>query len=278
MKIAIIGDPSLGGVQMRGVAVAELLGWPFIDVVKTAPKRGSWDVLILVKYARGAEKYLRAACERLIWDPLDCWGGLNTHPEIFWRMKMDSLLPDDVLLTSGSAGECIRTSLTDAHQYPRRMQTARHHCDPRLINHTGDPRGPVVYCGAHRYMDRATIQIDAACRKLGRRLLITDDPLKQIGAALLLHPRLAPHNYPLNRLCKPQVKLENAAALGVPVLATDDPCVTTCRDVPVLAAAEWFGPGLADALDRALKSEPLTAPVTLEAHCERLKSIVGSGI
>ena len=41
--------------------------------------------------------------------------------------------------------------------------------------------------------------------------------------------RLAPHDTPLNRWCKPQVKLENAAAAGCPVLASGHPSVTSLR-------------------------------------------------
>jgi len=46
------------------------------------------------------------------------------------------------------------------------------------------------------------------------------------GASLVVAVRNN-HDYELNRWCKPQIKLENAAVAGLPVLASDHPCITT---------------------------------------------------
>ena len=86
MRIAVTGKPRLGGVQMRGVSIAEANGWDFVPINKIK-STDQWDAIVLVKYDSERASVLRSATRRLIWDPLDCWEGWGKgkeSPYDFW--------------------------------------------------------------------------------------------------------------------------------------------------------------------------------------------------
>ena len=133
--------------------------------------------------------------------------------------------------------------------------------------------GPVVYSGAKRYIQSELAAIKKACKDLDRRLVLESGkgpPHRLRGASLVLHLRLAPHDTPLNRWCKPQVKLENAAAAGCPVLASGHPSVTSLRPGVPTAHGSW-----AESIAHALSQAPLANPVSLEDHRRLIRQCLG---
>lgn len=279
LKIAFTGRPKLGGVQMRGVSVAESMGVPFVPINEIR-KDDWWDVLILVKYWRGYEGVLRAATSRLIFDPLDMFESTKptAQPEEFWAWCRKSLPFDDILATSPACAATMQA----AGIPPDRIHLAPHHADSRIENNITlsgcgnwhDPSGPVVYCGGLRYIEWALPALQRACQSLGRALIVNTDRdawrgLR--GAALSLHLRMPPFDTLLNQTCKPQVKLENAAAAGVPILCSPHPCTLTLRP----EVRTWWGveSDLVHDLTAALRLPPPLRPVRIEDHVERIRAI-----
>jgi hypothetical protein len=268
IDLAFAGQRSLGGVQMRGVAVAEALRVPFFDLSQLR-KAGRIRTLILVKAHGKHAATIRQACERLIYDPLDAWylaGREHDLPEVFWRWTHEQLWFDDIIATSPACAETMTDGLPGIP-----VHLAPHHADP-TIKPGYDPDGPVVYSGAKRYLGSELPAIKAACKRLGKRLVLESGkgaPKKLVGASLVLHVRMPPHDTPLNRWCKPQVKLENAAAAGIPVLASDHPSVTSLRPEVTCHRDDWHT-SLLSALDAA----PLTDAKQLPAHCLAIQRIL----
>lgn len=278
-NIAFTGRRALGGVKMRGVAVADKLGVPFVDLSELS---GRYDTLVLVKYwTHGRDhdysKVLRRSCERLIFDPLDVFSSTKplAEPSEFWRWCWKRLQFNDLIATSPACADSMVSGVPSLMPEPVQFHLLPHHADPRIGPDWYNPRGPVVYAGGLRFIQSALVEIQAACDRLGRRLLLdyNKDCWRRLqGAALALHLRLPPEDTPLNRYCKPQVKLENAAAAGLPCLATADPCVMSL-DIPhiVAASGDFFG-DIRWSLENAA---PLTNPVTLDHHCARMAQLLG---
>ena len=231
-RVAFVGRSGLGGVQMRGRAVARQLGVPFVDLrdISRSPR---FDVIVLVKYWGTVAKTIRSKCNTLVFDPLDCFTqlGPNDTPESFWKRTRQIANWDHILATSPACRETMK-SAGPTFLVP-------HHADPCINADWHNPRGPVVYCGGERFITSRRNAIAETCKAMGRQLVLDFNRTAHLsleGAALSLHPRFAPQDTPLNVYCKPQVKLENANAAGVPTLATADECVLTpCADVPPFA-------------------------------------------
>lgn len=267
IPFAITGRKGLGGVQMRGVAVAKAMGVPFLPVEDIANYRV--DTLLLVKYDRGAER-VRSACERLIWDPLDVFSATNPDcdPSRYWSAEHQRLRFDAIVATSDA---CARTMSL----LPVPVWNLPHHCDETLYP-SCDPDGPIVYAGRERYIRAALPFVSEAAKSLGRRLVLDYSKASHHalpGASLILHPRCPPFATPLNRYCKPQVKAENAAAVGVPLLASDCPCVPPW----VMQRTNWLSPQILESMRHALENWRWhRGPVRLTDHVvalqQRLKS------
>jgi len=273
MKIAFTGK-NIGGVRMRGVDVAERLGVPFININKLKLS-DRFNTLVLVKYWDDP-LLLRRCCDQLIFDPLDCWSSTkpNAKPCDFWQWTRKLLQFDEIIATSPACLEsmaCLPESKVIGHMLP-------HHADLRVGPDWHNPNGPVVYAGGRRFISSALPQIESACKQLGRNLLLDHGRncwRRLQGASLCLHLRLPPEDTLLNQYCKPQVKLENTAAAGLPILATCDPCVTwrknlTCawRDA-VTNGINWE-----TWIEFALAQEPLMNPVTLEQHADNMAKVL----
>ena len=268
IELAFVGQRSLGGVQMRGVAVADALGVPFFDL-KDLRKADKIRTLILVKGHGRYAKDIRHSCERLIYDPLDAWflsGREHDLPDVFWRWTHAQLAFDEIIATTPACAATMQDALPGVP-----VHLAPHHADP-TIRPSYDPDGPVVYSGAKRYLGNELPAIKHACKTLGRKLVIESGkgpPKKLAGASLVLHVRMPPHDTPLNRWCKPQVKLENAAAAGCPILVSDHPCATSCYPDAVVHAGDWNA-----SISAALGTAPLHEPVTLTQQRDRLRQLL----
>jgi hypothetical protein len=267
-EVAFTGMPNMGGVQMRGVAVARALGVPFYDL-RDLSRIDKVGTLILVKYHARYAQLIRQKCDCLIYDPLDSWPRTryhDAHPSAFWSWTQRELNFDEIIATSPACAEMMREALPSLP-----VHLAPHHADP-AITPGYNASGHVVYTGAVRYISAEKRAIHASCRKLGRKLVIEAakyTPSKLQGAGLMLHIRLKPHDTHLNRCCKPQIKLENAAAAGLPVLASDHPCTTSLRPEVVRHEDNWE-----QSIRDGLAAEPLRNPVTLKEHVERLRKIL----
>lgn len=270
MKIAFAGRAGLGGFLMRGESVAKVLG---ADIIPLPTQRISkhYDVIVLVKYAVGCETLLRNACDRFIFDGLDGWSDKpNATPEDLWRWRYKHLKFDDILATSPACLETMATSVPEA-----RCHLLPHHADAKIDSSWYDPQGPVVYAGGQHYAARYLGDIERACRHVGRKFVgnFGRRPVDSLrGAALQLHPRFPPTDTPLNRLCKPQIKIANAAAAGCPILATAHPCVTSLDSGGCLIDHHDNWERL---LMRALESSPPVLQSTLQEHAQKLRKLLG---
>ncbi len=261
---------------MRGMAVAEELGIEFIDVRKLKPTQ-KFDVLILIKYwhetvqGRVRTNLARQCCDRLIYDALDPWSSWKEYdsliPKRFWSWVQHHLNPDDLIATSPACAKTMRKTPARIHMLP-------HHADPHIESGWHNLNGPVVYAGGDRFIRNQLPQIESACRKIGKAFVMdtTNSGWQALrGASLCLHPRLPPHDLPLNRYCKPQIKSENAAAAGLPMLATDDPCVTSLRP----GVVTWKpGDDWAERMQAAIEAGPVQSPVSLKDYAKGIMQVL----
>jgi hypothetical protein len=234
IPLAFTGNSKLGGVQMRGRDVADRIGVPFVPLADAACLR--FRTLVLVKYWPDNVSALRQQCDRLILDPLDCWTQTKPHaePEAFWRWVAGQTGCDAMLATSPAVQATMALAGVATILAP-------HAADPRIASTLHDPSGPVVYAGGERFLGDQAPAIKAACKTLGRKFVARFDrdcwqALR--GAALSLCVRFGEERSPLNLVGKPLVKVANAAAAGVPVLATPDPAIESMVDVET-TTGDW---------------------------------------
>lgn len=271
MKIAVVGRRGLGGVVMRGSDVARINGWHFFDLSQL-PHRCHFDAVLLVKYHLGLAAQVRSACDRLIFDPLDCWESDDPRstPQEFWSRMHNDLHFDDILATSPAGAEVLSECLPDC-----RVHLLPHHSDPRIVPDWYSPVGPIVYAGGENYIASQAAEIQQACDRIGRQLILDCNrrpTLSLKGAALHLHPRFPPTDSMLNRFCKPQVKAANAAAAATPILATAHPCFTSLN----AGGCQIDGHDNWDSLlQRALESPSPARQPTLLEHATALRGILG---
>lgn len=263
-RIAFVGKRSLGGVQMRGRDVAQRLGVPFYDLREPLGD-ARWDVLIVVKYWDDQIPRLRTACDVLLLDPLDCWTQTkpDAEPVDFWKWVKRQTGCDGMIATSPAAETAMnRAGVTTIH--------SPHHADPRIDGDWYNPRGPVVYLGGERFLSSQGPSIAQACNRLGRRFVTRYDRdcwQSLRGAALSLCVRFGAERTSINTVCKPAVKVANAAAAGVPVLCTEDPAIMSLCDVPT-HDEDWE-----ESIAEALTWGPPRYPHAIENHVELLRGI-----
>lgn len=230
MRVAVIGDPAYGGVQLRGVQLAERMGWDFIPVLDVEGRRGSrYDVGIVVKYPFGVGKLIHQLCDRVVFDPLDNWNQDDVCP--LRHFAPDTyLFRFDAIIATSPACEQVMQLAQLGHEKPCPVWMLPHGPDPRCA-WTYDPNGPVMYCGRKDYLGLAKSTIEEACRRNRKEFLCLpgtpENVARKIGVSLLLHPRLGQSTTSINRFCKPQIKLANASKANLPILATNDPCVVS---------------------------------------------------
>jgi len=274
MKIAVLGWPGFGAVQMRGMTLCRQFGWEFIDSQSAFSQRAKWDTIIAIK--RHFPNEIRRQCRRLIYDPVDCWAPLDQSiPSVYWKERHKELCYDEILATSPS---CLQV-MKEGTPSDVKVHLVKHHCDPRISKGWHNPDGPVVYAGDPVYISSILDKLNSACNLLGRELITCHGKAAWNsirGASVALAIRAEPFNTLLNRYCKPQVKIENAAAAGVPVLSTNDPCSISSRNGFVtLDPQDCFNETLlANHLNTAIHSNPLRAPITLQDYLCAMEKIV----
>jgi hypothetical protein len=273
--LIVTGKLRSGAFHLRGLPIAKSFNLPVKKAREITVSGAKLDTLLLVKTTLGFDDQLRRHCRRLIYDPIDCWRPLKAglhkaDPNVcvhFWRRQYASLRFDDILATSPA----MHQILADSVPANVRIWYVPHHADPRL-DAGYNAQGPVVYVGDARYLSSFAPQIIRACRALGREFKISNDLGDLCGASLALALRLPPTDTDLNRWCKPQVKLENAAAVSLPVLASNHPAIVSlrpeCYVVPDVVE-DW-----APHIRAALSSTRLQNPVREAHYIEQMRRVL----
>lgn len=257
---------------MRGIGIADGIGAKYIPLERFEDSM-HFDIIILVKYHGKKARMIRSGCDRLIYDPLDCWSAerWDRSPEEFWKRQRRELGFDDIIATSPACQYIMQDALPSipVHMFP-------HHADPRIGKNWYNPIGPIVYAGGEHFIREWKNVINKTCDNIPRNSIMAHDAecwkaLK--GASIGLHLRMPPTDTAINRYCKPQVKLENIAAAGLAAVVTGHPCATSLR------------PGMCFVNDPTELHEHILAaaknpekyrifnPVTLESHIKRMKEL-----
>lgn len=269
----------MGGFILRGEHVAERLGWDVIELDRERPTiDGHYDAIVLIKYDLGHAGLLRKHCDRLVWDPIDAftqWGPASDACA-FWTWA-ESRIPFDTIIATSPACEVVMRAALQV----RDVWLLPHAADPRVQPMQRSERGDVVYWGGRQYIESVIEPINRACEAIERRFVIDErkGPWQHDGpVAVALHLRTHPFDSDVMRRCKPQVKLANASAAGLPVLATYDPCVwTLCENVRTIDARDCCRPILlASRIAAAACDAPPAPAVTLDEHCRNLAALLGA--
>lgn len=249
---AVVGDPRYGGVQIRGAALAEHLSCGHVPPhqLRELPRTRT---LVAIKNGFCPTE-IRNKCERLIFDPLDDFAGQSesVDPAEYWLSKFRKLKFDDILATSPACYDAMRAALPGHVQ----VHLVPHQSDRHINESWRNPHGPVAYSGLGCFVESGLDRINEACRSLGREFVMGTgcEILKDASLALAL--RLPPYNTTMNRYCKPQIKLENAMAAGMPAVATDCPAATSLHPHVPTVAVDFSAAQLVDAMRRAC-AEPV---------------------
>jgi hypothetical protein len=267
----IIGPSSYGSFQMRGAPLVKATGWENQNSRGKVILNGTRDVCLAVKC--DIPPVVLRGCSKIVFDPMDKWFSdarkARMDPVAYWKSEYERNPWTDIIATSPSCADAMQSAAahTTVHLVP-------HAPDPRIEAGWYDPNGPIVYAGARYFIERYYSQIREAAKLLGREVFFDHDhhawkSLK--GASAVLSLRLPPTNSALNKQCKPQVKVANAAAAGIPVLSTDCPAATSLYgDITTITVEDCENPKkIADAIARAHAVKPAMS------HIEWLKAMEG---
>jgi hypothetical protein len=275
-KGCVIGPASWGSYQMRGKPIAQRFGFDQYNSrakVDTGDRR--YEDCLAVKC--DVPPILRRTAKRIFFDPLDKW---------FGSAREASLSPAQWL-----ANEHGRNKFTDliAATIPMREAAKRglrgvrvhlvpHHADERVGQDWYDPDGPIVYAGMSKFIEPVLRTVRQACKIIGKEFVYNTDhhAWKALeGASLILAPR-AGLRTKLNLMCKPTVKIANAAQAGVPVLATDDPAITTLYQDVRTAPVELWGDAvkLAHLMSQALDDPSPAFKTPYEDWLKRMAEVM----
>lgn len=259
MKIAVCGPKGFPSWRARGSGLAEIHGWDMLDCRKPIPRK--YETIWLVKrHLRDPfPDNLRQSCDRLIMDPLDFWPSpASLNPYTCWRTLWEELAFDDLIATSPAS----RTAMCQGLEGCVPVHLMPHQCDYRIQPDWYDSNGPLVYAGSRCFVSHYQKALLETGQLLGRTVLLDFSQhhswrsLK--GAALQICLRFPPHNGPWNRLHRPQIKLENSAAGGIPIIYNGHECETSLHPghIAIELSRDVNPHKLAVAFERALDSPP----------------------
>ncbi len=202
-----------------------------------------YDVIWLVKRHNKNYIHVRNHCRYLICDPLDFWHSpTRANPATCWRELYDAMPFDAIVATSPACRRAMQEALkgidVPIHMLP-------HQCDPRVNQGWYDPDGPIVYGGSRGFINAYVETIEAACSLIGREFRVDYSQHHGCrvleGASLVLALRAGrSYSCEFTRHCKPQIKIENAAAMGAPVLCSGHPAETSLHPECCVALQEEF--------------------------------------
>lgn len=266
-EIAVVGNLKYGGVTMRGLSLSKHLSCKLISprqVREIARRR----TIVAIK-KDFCPTTVRGKCDRLVYDPLDVFCDVrdNVDPLVYWRASFEQLKFNDIIATSPACHDAMRAALPSdvaVHMIP-------HPCDPRIEKNWRNPDGPVVYSGLRQYVESGIDRIRHACRLIGKEFVIGPSCEVLRGASLALALRLPPYNTELNRRCKPQIKLENAAAAGLPLVSTDCPAAVSLHPEIERVPADFSAKCLAQAMRHALDGPGLSEAFDTEQYLTEME-------
>lgn len=270
-EIAVVGTQFYGGVRMRGNLLARYLTCKLLTPDQLQGM-GHRSTIIAVKDGY-SEKLIRRNCDRLIYDPLDdfCSRPVHGRVEAHWQSRFHDLAFDDIIATSP---EC-RDAMQNALPASVRVHLVPHAFDPRINASWADPHGPIAYSGLGRYIESGLDRVRQACKSVGRNFVMGESCDVLRGASLALALRLPPHDTELNRRCKPQVKLANALAAGLPVVSTDCPAAVSLHPDVQTVPIDFSATDLAQAIERAYASRVLPDPYHPDNFLAAMNRILG---
>lgn len=269
-EFAVVGDDVFGGVRMRGRTLSEHLGCKIMAAAEI-PASTRYKTIVAIKRCSNPLE-IRRKCDRLVYDPLDVFFNAppNIDPIEYWRAKHRQLHFDEIIATSPACFEAMRAALPEkvlVHFVP-------HACDPKIHEGWWNPSGPIVYSGLSRFIESGLDKIETACRMVGKPLIVGRNCEVLKGASLALALRLPPYNTELNRRCKPQIKVENALAAGLPIVSTDCPASVSLHPNIQTVPVEFSAPELARAMHAAMAGRQLQKPYTNAQYLTAMDRIV----
>lgn len=269
-EFAVVGDQRFGGVRMRGRSLSKQLQGKLYTPLQVQDLAHHSTIVAIKNIV--SPKLIRQKCDRLIYDPLDDFFTLriNVDPVKYWRSRYQELRFDEIIASSPACYDVMRAALPNeviVHLVP-------HQCDARIDKSWRNPNGPVAYAGLKRFIEPGLDRIETACRMVGKQFNMgkTCDVLK--GASLAIALRLPPHDTALNRRCKPQIKIENAIAAGMPIVSTDCPAAVSLHPEIQTVPTDFSAATLADAMCTALSGPQQTEPYTDARYLEAMSRIL----
>lgn len=225
--IAVVGDPRYGPVKMRAACLTDYGNAESFTSQAAFSQR--FDVILAVKGDFKGEE-LRKKTDRLIYDPCDDFWAVHDkfrNPADYWRRRHKELKFDEIIATSPACERSMREALPSMpiHLIP-------HHCDDNILNYSDtEPTQPpfIAYAGQPCFIKSKLKIIEAACQAIGMEFRTSISPKVLIGATVGLALRCPPYDTPLNGQCKPQVKIENLAALRLRSLVTAESATLSLR-------------------------------------------------
>lgn len=267
---AVVGDRVFGGVDMRGRVLSQYLSCKLVTP-QQIQKMSRRKTIITIKDGF-CPQTIREKCDRLIYDPLDVFCSTSTDiaPVDYWRSQYQRLKFDELIATSPACYEVMRAAVPDhvgVHLVP-------HQCDSRIEKRWYDPDGPIVYSGLNCFIGSGLDRIQKACRMIGKEFIMGNRCDVLQGASLALALRLPPFDTALNRHCKPQIKLANAAAASLPAVSTECPAATSLFPGIPTVPVNFTASQLADVMQRALEGPGLTNPFENSHYLEAMDRIL----
>lgn len=265
-KIAVVGCTKYGPVKMRGLPLVEEFGF---KLIKCREISRHYDIIIAIK---DTTPKLRVHCDHLILDPCDSFFAGHSkfnRAADYWKQVYGAIPYNHIIATSPA---CRDTMLEAVPDIP--VTVVPHHCDSKLEGEY-DPEGPVVYAGQKCFIETQVSAIQIACKAIGRDFNYGFSQKLLDGASLCLALRLPPYDSDLNRRCKPQIKLENAARIGLPVLSTDDPAALSLYPSLVTISPKKVNRDtLVTGILEALATTPLSHPFTEDDYLEAIQELL----
>lgn len=199
-------SPHLGTYRIRGRLLADRFGYVDAENDRNRPHvKVAWvvkspDLLRDLKVENDGVT--------VVYDPLDVfWTNPHVDPVEFWRgHEQEYGRYVDIWVATSPA---CRTAMVKAGI--KRIAMIPHWPDPKVVQCDRDPNGPVVYHGLGCFTEGCPIDFVRS----------GFNGWNDLRPSAVLCARFGSSNTPLNSVCKPQIKLANAIAAGLPALVGD---------------------------------------------------------
>ena len=208
-RVAIVGRPELGSYRTRAKWLSAATKWTLLgDRIPDS----TYDTIIVCKETNHWPT-LRQLAGKLIFDPLDSfYAGPSRHPVNYWRSHPANRFADSWWATSPACADTMRAAGIES------VSVVPHQCDPRIRPMRFDPLGPLAYWGQGCFLDNGGAE---ECEAAYQRPIRRADFPGWYGCSAVCGYRSKRFQGVMTRHCKPQIKLANAIAAGLPFVTTD---------------------------------------------------------